>query len=381
MRATHRRLACNAKLFGVYMTTTKREQNLVKPVSIAFFDAKPYDITYFTESNKEFKYNIDFYESHLNSQTASLAQGHDIVCAFVNDKIDANTAEILSNLGIKLIAMRCAGYNNVDLKAVWNKIHVVRVPAYSPYSVAEYAISLLMSLTRKIPQAFNRTRDGNFRLDGLTGRDLHGKTAGIIGTGKIGKIAAEILSGFGMNILVYDVYPDTKWATSKGFTYVTLDELFPSSDVVSLHCPLTPETHHIVNTEALNTMKQDAVIINTGRGALIDTKALVEALKDKKIGGAALDVYEEEDAYFYEDWSQAVIRDDILARLLFMPNVIVSSHQAFLTEEALTAIAGTTLQNITDFIDGKELVNEICYKCTPSGAATDCPKQTGKNCF
>lgn len=363
------------------MDTTKQALNSGKPISVAFFDAKPYDIAYFTESNKQFKYNIDFLEPHLNAQTASLAQGHDVVCAFVNDKIDATTADILAKSGVKLLAMRCAGYNNVDLKAVWQKIHVVRVPAYSPYSVAEYAVSLLMSLTRKIPQAFNRTRDGNFRLDGLTGRDLHGRTAGIIGTGKIGKIAAEILSGFGMKVLVYDVYPDKAWAESKGFSYVSQTELFKEADVVSLHCPLTPETYHIVGADVLNNMKHDAVIINTGRGALIDTRALVEALKDKRIGGAALDVYEEEDEYFYEDWSQAVIRDDVLARLLFMPNVIVSSHQAFLTEEALTAIAETTLQNIADFTEGKVLVNEICYQCTAAGATSGCPKQTGKNCF
>lgn len=352
-------------------------------VSIAFFDAKPYDIKYFTEANKQFAYTIDFYEPHLNAQTATLAKNHDVVCAFVNDKLDSKTTTILESLGVKLIAMRCAGYNNVDLKSVWKKIHVVRVPAYSPYSVAEYAVSLLMSLTRKTPQAFNRTRDGNFRLDGLTGRDLHGRTAGIIGTGKIGKITAEILSGFGMNILVYDVYPDSEWAKSHNFEYAPLEKIFSSADVISLHCPLTPETKHIIGEKALNSMKSDAVIINTGRGALIDTKQLVEALKDKRIGGAALDVYEEEDEYFYEDFSQEVIKDDVLARLLFMPNVIVSSHQAFLTEDALSAIANTTLQNVSDFENGKPLTNEICYQCPDCKVkkAESCPKRQGKNCF
>lgn len=361
------------------------------PVKIAFFDAKPYDIAFFNKANKELMeqsgsnsnivpLSIDFLEPHLNIQTAPLAKGHDVVCAFVNDKISADVAEVLQKEGIRLIAMRCAGYNNVDLKAVFGKIPVVRVPAYSPYSVAEYASALLLSLTRKTPQAFNRTRDGNFRLDGLTGRDLHGRTAGIIGTGKIGQIMADILIGYGMNVVAYDLFPNKDWAERKNVTYVPLDELFEKSDVISLHCPLTPETHHVINAHSLEIMKKDAVIINTGRGALIDTKALVEALKDGRIGGAALDVYEEETAYFYEDWSHAVIQDDVLARLLVMPNVIISSHQAFLTNEALDAIANTTLNNIEDFIQNKPLENEICYQCEQKQKGR-CRKDEKGRCF
>ncbi len=330
-----------------------------KTITVAFFDAKPYDIDFFSKKNREYMYDIDFLEPHLNAKTAMLAKGADVVCAFVNDKLDKKTIDTLYELGVKLIAMRCAGFNNVDLAAAQGKIPVVRVPAYSPHSVAEYSAALLFSLTRKIPIAFNRTRDGNFQLQGLTGRDLFGRTCGVIGTGKIGKLMAQIMKGCGMKVLAYDAYKDEDWAKEYGVEYTSLEKLFKMSDVVSLHCPLTKETRHIINESSLNLMKKDAVIINTGRGALIDTKALIEALKDKKLGGAALDVYEEEDAYFFEDWSTTVIQDDVLARLLFMPNVIVSSHQAFLTEEALTAIAQVTLGNIKAFENGEELVNIV----------------------
>jgi len=238
-------------------------------------------------------------------------------------------------------------------------ITVGRVPAYSPHSVAEHAVALLMALTRRIPQAYMRTRTGNFTLNGLTGRDLNGLTAGILGTGRIGRIMAEILSGFGMNIEAYDVYPDNDWAANHGFKYVQLPRIFADSDVLSLHCPLTEETKHIVNTQSLQLMKRDAVIINTGRGALIDSAALVHALKKQTIGGAALDVYEEESKYFFDDWSVNVIRDDTLARLLTFPNVIVTGHQAFLTTNALKAIAETTLGNIRSFYAGEELANQV----------------------
>ncbi len=331
----------------------------MKKISIAFFDSKPYDIEFFTKQNKEYLYDIDFIEPHLNSKTALLAKGADVVCAFVNDKLDKKTIEVLNELGVKLIAMRCAGFNNVDLSTAHGILPVVRVPAYSPHSVAEYSAALLFSLTRKIPLAFNRTRDGNFQLQGLTGRDLFGRTCGIIGTGKIGKLMAQIMKGCGMKVLAYDAYQDNEWAKQYDIEYTSLENLFKMSDVVSLHCPLTKETRHIINEETLSIMKSDAVIINTGRGALIDTKSLIEALKDNKLGGAALDVYEEEDEYFFEDWSTTVIQDDVLARLLIMPNVIVSSHQAFLTEEALTAIAQVTLSNIKAFENGEELVNEV----------------------
>ncbi len=328
-------------------------------LTVAFYDAKPYDIEFFTNLNRDYLYTIDFLETNLNSKTAVLAEGADVVCAFVNDKLDKKTILILEKLGIKLIAMRCAGFNNVDLDAAHGKIPVVRVPAYSPHSIAEYSAALLFSLTRKIPLAFNRTRDGNFQLNGLTGRNLFGRTCGVIGTGKIGKLMAQIMKACGMNVIAYDAHADKEWATSVGVEYTNIEQLFIQSDVISLHCPLTTETRHIINNKSLAMMKNDAVIINTGRGALIDTKALIDALKDKKIGGAALDVYEEEDEYFYEDWSTTVIQDDVLARLLFMPNVIVSSHQAFLTEEALSAIARTTLENIKAFSENLPLENEV----------------------
>ncbi len=329
-------------------------------VYIAFYDAKSYDKTSFTEENKNFLYNIDFFDFHLNEKTAFSAKGFSVVCAFVNDVLNAKVIGILKDCGVKLIAMRCAGYNNVDLKAVAEAgIKVARVPAYSPHAVAEYATALLLAVTRKLPQAYMRTKSGNFTLDGLTGRDLHGLTGGILGTGKIGRIMAEILNGFGMKIVLYDPYPLKEWAEEKGFSYVPLEEFFRICDVISLHCPLTEDTKHIVNKQSLAMMKRDAVIINTGRGALIDTHALVQALKKQEIGGAALDVYEEESKYFFSDWSVNVIKDDVLARLLTFPNVFVSSHQAFLTTNALSNIAEVTMGNVRAFISGEPLENEV----------------------
>ncbi|MCR5316982.1 MAG: 2-hydroxyacid dehydrogenase [Treponema sp.] len=327
---------------------------------IAFYDTRAYDRDAFTAANKEFLYDIDFLDFHLDKRTVSTSKGFDAVCAFVNDNINKAVIDSLKENGVKLIALRCAGFNNVDLKAAADAgIKVVRVPAYSPHSVAEHAVALLLSLTRRIPQAYTRTRTGNFTLTGLTGRDLCGLTAGILGTGRIGKIMAEILSGFGMNIELYDIYPSKEWAEEKGFKYVQLDQLFKDSDVLSLHCPLTEETKHIINKHSLALMKKDTVIINTGRGALIDTQDLVYALKKQFIGGAALDVYEEESKYFFDDWSVDVIRDDVLARLMTFPNVIITGHQAFLTTNALEAIAKTTLQNIKSFTEGEELTNEV----------------------
>ncbi len=329
-------------------------------LKIAFYDTREYDREAFTEANRQFLYNIDFFDFHLTEKTALTAKGYDVVCAFVNDTLNKKVISILKECGVKFIAMRCAGYNNVDLNAAKEAgIKVARVPAYSPHSVAEHAVALLMSLTRRIPQAYMRTRTGNFTLNGLTGRDLNGLTAGILGTGKIGKIMAQILKGFGMNIVAYDVYPDAKWAAKNGVTYVTLDKIFTDSDVLSLHCPLNESTKHIVNDKSLALMKRDAVIINTGRGALIDSKALVYALKKQRIGGAALDVYEEESAYFFDDWSVNVIRDDVLSRLMTFPNVIITGHQAFLTSNALSAIAETSLTNVKEFEEGKKLSNEI----------------------
>ena len=329
-------------------------------MKIAFYDTRSYDRDAFTAANKNFLFDIDFFDFHLNEKTAFSAKGYDVVCAFVNDTLDSKVLHILKDCGISLVAMRCAGYNNVDLKvAAELGLKIVRVPAYSPHSVAEHAVALLMSLTRRIPQAYMRTRTGNFTLNGLTGRDLFGLTAGILGTGKIGKIMAEILSGFGIKIELYDVYPDKDWAASHGFEYVMLDKLFKDADVLSLHCPLTDGTKHIVNDKSLALMKNDAVIINTGRGALIDTRALVNALKRREIGGAGLDVYEEESKYFFDDWSVDVIKDDTLARLMTFPNVIITGHQAFLTTNALSAIADVTLGNIRDWMNGTALANEV----------------------
>ena len=353
----------------------------MKKIKIAFFDTKPYDRTYFEDILDKYNIEIKFFPARLGPDTAALVAGFDGVCVFVNDRVDSKTAEMLANEGVKLIALRCAGYNNVDLDVVWKKIHVVRVPSYSPHAVAEHAAALLMALNRKTHKAYFRTRDGNFTLNGLEGFDLYGKTAGIIGTGRIGRVLAEILRGFGMKVLVSDPFPDKNWAEEKGMEYVDSDELFRSADVISLHCPLTAENNHLINAAVLASMKKNAIIINTGRGALIDTKALIESLKNNEIGGAGLDVYEEEDGYFFEDHSANIIQDDVLARLLTFPNVLITSHQAFLTKEALTAIAETTLNNIRDFFEKGELPNEICYRCgasaaTPAGADTASSEKT-----
>ncbi len=328
-------------------------------MKIAFYDTKPYDEHSFTEVNKKYGFDIRYYKGHLNMNNVVLTQGVDAVCIFVNDTADAEVIQALADNGVKLIALRCAGYNNVDLAAAAGKLKVVRVPAYSPYAVAEFTVALMLSLNRKIPRATMRTRDGNFSLHGLMGFDMHGKTAGIIGTGKIAKILIRILRGFGMNILAYDLYPDLDFAREHQVTYGSLDDLYHGSDIISLHCPLTEQTKYIINDHAISQMKDGVMLINTGRGQLIHTNALIEGLKSKKIGYAGLDVYEEESAYFYEDKSDKIIDDDTLARLLSFNNVIVTSHQAFFTKEALSNIAGTTLQNVKDFEEGKPLENEV----------------------
>ncbi len=329
-------------------------------MKIAFFDTHSYDKKSFVEANKAFDYEIDFRDYKLNENTALTARGYDVVCVFVNDVVNAEVIKTLSDCGVKLIALRCAGFNNVDLKAAAAAgIKVVRVPAYSPYAVAEHGVALLMSLTRHIPQAYLRTKTANFNIEGLTGRDLYGLTAGILGTGKIGRIMADILMGFGMKIIAYDPFPNEQWAKEKNIEYVGLDEIFQRSDVLSLHCPLTEETKHVVNHDRMKMMKHDAVIINTGRGALIDSKALVHALKHGHIGGIGMDVYEEESKYFFSDWSTDIMTDDTLARLLTFPNVIITGHQAFLTTNALKNLAETTLENVKAFAAGEELVNEV----------------------
>lgn len=344
---------------------------------VALFDAKPYDQEYFDQYKDDFEIELKYFPVKLNPDTVALARGFEAVCIFVNDETNAKVAEALFQSGIPLIALRCAGYNNVDLQAVWGRIHVVRVPAYSPHAVAEHAVALLLALNRKIHKAYIRTREGNFSLSGLVGFDLYGKTAGIVGTGQIGRIMAEILKGFGMQVVATDPYPQEAWAQEKGVTYLRMDELLRLSDVISLHCPLTPENFHLINVDSLKLIKKGAIIINTGRGALIDTKALIHALKTNHLGGAALDVYEEEEHYFFEDHSTTIITDDVLARLLTFPNVLVTGHQAFLTEEALRAIAVTTLKNIQDFFTSGEIPNEICYRCTQNTCSR---KETGR-CF
>ena len=326
---------------------------------IAFFGAKPYDISSFDQVNKDFNYDIKYYKGHLNKNNLVLTQGTDAVCIFVNDTADAEIIDGLAKNGVKLLALRCAGYNNVDLAAAKGKMKIVRVPAYSPYAVAEHAVALMLSLNRKSHRAYWRTRDGNFSLHGLMGFDMHGKTAGIIGTGKIAKILIKILKGFGMNIVAYDLYPDYAFAEEQGITYTTLDELYKQSDIISLHCPLTDKTKYLINDISICKMKDNVVIINTGRGLLIHTNALIEGLKNKKIAAAGLDVYEEEGDYFYEDKSDKIIDDDVLARLLSFNNVIVTSHQAFFTKEALHNIAETTLLNIKAFMENQPLANEV----------------------
>ena len=328
-------------------------------LKVAFFDTKPYGEASFCEVNQLYGFDIIYFKGHLTMNTVPLTKGVDAVCIFVNDVANPQVIDQLVENGVKLIALRCAGYNNVDLKACKGRIRVVRVPAYSPHAVAEYTVALMLTLNRKIQRASWRTRDGNFSLHGLMGFDMYGKTAGIIGTGKIAKILIEILRGFGMNILAYDVYPDEAYAKKHQVTYTSLDDLYAHSDIISLHCPLTEQTKHIIHKDSIQKMKDGVMIINTGRGALIQANDLIEGLKTKKVGSAALDVYEEESDYFYEDKSDKIIDDDTLARLLSFNNVIVTSHQAFFTKEALSNIAHTTLQNLRDYQVGKELVNEV----------------------
>lgn len=322
---------------------------------ISFYDTKPYDKYFFEKQQKQYDFVINFYEEKLNKHTARMAEGSDAVVAFVNDTLDAPTIERLYGLGIRVIGMRCAGYNNVDFNAAKDRIHILRVPAYSPYAVAEHAMGMALMLNRKLHRAYNRTREYNFSLNGLTGFDFHGKTVGVVGTGKIGQAFMDICMGFGMHILAYDPYPVQR----EGVTYVALDTLCRESSLISLHCPLTKETEHIINADTIAKMKDGVILINTSRGALIDSEALLEGIKSHKIGAAGLDVYEEETDFFYEDRSDRIMQDDILARLISMPNVVVTSHQAFLTAEALSNIAEVTLRNLDDYFKGKELVNEV----------------------
>ena len=344
-------------------------------IQVAFFDAKAYDRPSFERCGREHDIRFRFLETKLNEDTAELARGCDAVCVFVNDTVNAAVIEKLHQCGVRLIALRCAGYNNVDVRAAFGKIHVVHVPAYSPYAVAEHAIALLLTSVRRIHKAYNQTREFNFSLNGLTGFDFHGKTVGVIGTGKIGRIFIDICRGFGMKVIAYDRFP----APDSGIDYVTPDELFARSDVISLHCPLTDETRHMIDAAAIEKMKKGVVIVNTSRGGLIDTEALLEGIKARKIGAACLDVYEEEADVFFEDRSGHILNDDLLSRLISMPNVIVTSHQAFLTEEALDNIAETTVGNILSYFEKDGICdNELCYRC---GRIEQCRKERREKCF
>lgn len=344
-------------------------------IKVAFYDTKAYDRPSFEHYGELGGVRFKFLETKLNEDTAELAKGCDAVCVFVNDNVNAAVIDKLYGCGVKLIALRSAGYNNVDVRAAFGKLHVVHVPAYSPYSVAEHAMALLLTSIRRIHKAYNRTREFNFSLNGLTGFDLHGKTVGVIGTGKIGRIFVDICRGFGMNVIAYDAYP----AVDSGIGYVSLDELFERSDVISLHCPLTDETRHMIGAEAIERMKKGVVIVNTSRGGLIDAEALLEGIKARKVGAACLDVYEEEADIFFEDRSGHILNDELLSRLISMPNVIVTSHQAFLTEEALNNIAETTVNNILSCFNNDGVCdNELCYRC---GNIEQCRKERREKCF
>ncbi len=326
-----------------------------KSIKIAVFDTKNYDIEGLQKYSENTGITFKFFETKLDNETVNLAYGCRAVVVFVNDAVSADAIDRLYEFGVELIALRCAGFNNVDIKHAEGKIKVVRVPAYSPYAVAEHAMALLLTSIRRIHKAYNRTREFNFSLSGLVGFDLHGKTVGVIGTGKIGRVFCDICRGFGMNVIAYDPYPDS----SSGIDYVSVDELFSRSDIISLHCPLTKNTQGIINKSSIEKMKKGVVIINTSRGRLVDTEALVEAIKNKKVGAACLDVYEEESDIFFEDNSGHIMQDDILARLVSMPNVILTSHQAFLTSDALDNIAKTTVDNILSHFEGRPLENEV----------------------
>lgn len=316
-------------------------------MKIAFFSSKIYDKIYFNRYNTY--HELKYFENPLNAESVDLTNGYDGVCVFVNDQLNAEVIAQLAARNIKIIALRCAGFNNVDLQAAQKHgITVVRVPAYSPHAVAEHAVALIMTLNRKTHKAYNRVREGNFSLERLTGFDLNGKTVGVVGTGKIGEAFAFIMKGFGCKVLAYDIHPNPVLINA-GIQFVELDELFAQSDVISLHCPLTPQTNRLINSESLEKMKPNTMLINTSRGGLIDTKAVINALKNGKLGYLGIDVYEQEADLFFNDFSESIIQDDMLMRLMSFPNVLITAHQGFFTEEALTQIAQVTLQNLSDF--------------------------------
>lgn len=345
-------------------------------MKLAFFDTKEYDRLSFDKINNG-KYDITYFDVLLSSDTVILAKEYDAVCAFVNDKIDKEVLDKLYEYGIHILVLRCAGYNNVDVRSAYKKVHILTVPGYAPVAIAEHAFALLLSLVRHIHKAYNRVRDFNFSLNGLSGFNLSGKTIGIIGTGRIGKVMIDIASGLHMNVLAYDLYPNKELNCK----YVSLDELFSKSDIISLHAPLTNDNYHLINDNAISKMKDGVLIINTSRGGLIDSNALLEGLKSKKIGGAGLDVYEEESDVFFVDKSLEGINDDTLSLLISMPNVIVTSHQAYLTKEALEEIAKTTIDNLDKAFSGDYSPNEICYLCKNKNDLKACLKQRNKRCW
>lgn len=325
----------------------------------AVFSTKPYDETFLTQANRDAGHKLEFFEEQLNIRTAALAKGNGAICAFVNDKLSAPVLDALAEEGIHHIALRCAGFNNVDVRhAASIGTKVTHVPAYSPYAVAEFALTLILALNRRVHRAYNRVRDGNFSIDRLMGFDLFGSTVGIIGTGKIGLVFTGLLSGFGVKIIGFDVHQNPKFVEAGG-EYATLEEIFARSDIISLHCPLTPDTFHIINETNIARMKKGVMLINTSRGALVDAPAVVEGLKSGQIGYLGIDVYEQEADVFYENLSEQIIQDDILQRLITFPNVLVTSHQAYFTDTALENIAETTIGNLTAFEKGEALPNEV----------------------
>lgn len=327
-------------------------------IKIAFFDTKDYDKKLFDKFNKNYNYQITYFESKLNKETAHFAEGHDVVCIFVNDNADSETLQILENCGVKLIALRCAGFNNVDVENKGN-LKIVRVPQYSPYAVAEHTVALLLNINRKIYKSYQRVKKYNFSLDGLLGFDIHGKTIGVIGTGKIGQAFMQIMKGFGVEILAYDIYRNNEISKNIGFKYVELEELLRKSDIISLHCPLTKDTKDIINKNNIEKMKDGVIILNTSRGKLIDTESLIDGLASGKVEGVGLDVYEDEEEFFLKDMSNSYKRDKNLSLLISMPNVIITSHQAFFTIEALNKIVSDTLENIKQIFENGECENEI----------------------
>ncbi len=327
---------------------------------IAVFSTQAYDKNFFDNARTE--HEFEYFETRLRPQTVNLAQGFDGVCAFVNDRINAETLKLLAEANIKLVALRCAGFNNVDLREAENNgIRVMRVPAYSPEAVAEHALALIMTLARKTHKAYNRVRDGNFSLVNLNGFIIHKKTVGVIGTGQIGKAFCRIMNGMGANIIAYDKYPSEE-LEKMGVKYTSLEEVLKNADIVSLHCPLTPDTHHIINKNSLSMMKNGAMLVNTSRGKLVDTSAVIDALREEKLGHLAIDVYEEEEKLFFRDLSEKIIRDDQISRLMQFPNVLVTAHQGFFTKESMEQITQTTIKNIDDFVAGKESDNEVNCK-------------------